>query len=215
SDQAVGVDQGTSQLVLKICPLVLDLRVGLLEQHHRFAAAASPAPPTSNTPLSQSQLRLRPLVVARVVYGRPIGECRKGRQTNINPGACLGERQRLCRILDTEADIPFAALTLDGYGLDHPLDWAVQLDLDVPNTLQIQPCPSQPTAIPITGKGVTVEASTRLEARVASFLVRFHTAKEGFEGLLDSTQDVLTSRVICQREITSVAYLFQLVRLIV
>jgi len=91
-DHPIGLDQGPSDFVLKVSPLVLDLGVRLLEQQDSFAAILAPALAACHTAPSQSQLGLCPLVVARVGDLCAISERRKGGQPDIKPrvGICSG-----------------------------------------------------------------------------------------------------------------------------
>src|SRR5712691_1090265 len=138
SDHAIGIDQLTCNFMLKVSPLVLDLGMRFLEQQHGFAAILPTSLPASDTPLSQAQLGLRSLVVARIVDGRPIGERRKGGQAHIDARMCVGGRQQLSVNLDTEAGIPFTACALDRDRLDSTIDWAMQFDLEVSNALHVE-----------------------------------------------------------------------------
>src|SRR5436309_9614336 len=85
----------------------------------------------------------------------------------------------------------------------------------MPYALQIQTCARQPAAIAIAGERVTVKTSPRLKARIPGFLPSFDAAKEGFEGPLDASQDILCRRKVRQSEMPSTTYLFELVCLIV
>jgi hypothetical protein len=147
-DHVIGVDQGASDFVLKVRPLVFHLGVGFLEQQYGFAAILSPALAARDTALSQAQFGLSPLVVARVVNLCAISERGKSGQANVHPCVCVDRRQGVPGHLDTEAGIPFAALAFDRYRLERAIDGTMQLDFEMSHPLEIQPCASQSAAIP-------------------------------------------------------------------
>src|SRR5207302_297963 len=116
----------------------------------------------------------------------------------IQPYAGVALWQRLRYILDAETDIPLPCVSFDNDRLDIPKDWAMQLDLDMPYALQIQAGAHQSAAIAIAGERVTVKTSPRLKTRIPGFLPSFDAAKEGFEGLVDASQDILCRRKVRQ-----------------
>src|SRR5215510_6944084 len=215
SDHAIGIDQLTRNFVLKVRPLVRDLRIRFLEQKHGFTAILPASLPASDTALSQSQLGLRPLVEAWVFDCTAICQGSKGQQADIKPSPGIGLWQRSGIVLDAEADIPLAALTLERERLDRTIDRAMQFDLDVSNALDVETRSRQAAAIAIAGEGVAVKASSRLKARISGFKTSHDAAKESFEGLVNAPQDILCRRKVRQTEMTSAADLFELVSLTV
>src|SRR5262249_54657070 len=158
---------------------------------------------------------LRPLVEARVFDCTAICQGGKGQQADIKPSPGIGLWQRSGIVLDAEADIPLATLTLEREHLDRTIDRAMQFDLDVSNALDVETRSRQAAAIAIAGEGVAVKASSRLKARISGFKTSHDAAKESFEGLVNAPQDILCRRKVRQTEMSSAADLFELVSLTV
>src|SRR5262249_32700066 len=133
----------------------------------------------------------------------------------INTRARIALRQWQNLILDAETGIPFAAGTLESDRFDATSKRAVQLHLDMPHALHVEMVCGQPASISPTRERIAIEASPRLEARIASLLARFDATKERLKGLLDTTQNVLAGREIRQSAIPLLPDRLQLVRLIV
>src|SRR5207248_3258438 len=191
-NHAIGVDQTPCRFVLKVRSLILHMHVSFLQKQHGFPAVVPPAFASSDPPLCDAQSGLCLTVVARVGNRLASREGSKDCQPHINPDTGLACRDAICTILNTEAYEPLACLPLHGDGFDVALDWPMQFDFDVPDTLQIQPGLRQSAAIAIAGEGVAVKAPAGFETGIPGFLPMLDAAKEGFEGLVNAAQDILT-----------------------
>jgi len=74
---------------MKVCSLVLHMRMGFLEQDHRFPAIVTAALPPCHTTLRQSQPRLGLARMAWVVHRGAIRQRRKRQQADIQADASV------------------------------------------------------------------------------------------------------------------------------
>jgi len=214
-NQTEVIDNLPAQLVVKVQSLVSDMSMSLLEKDDSLTSSLAPLLPTGYPTLSHAQPLLSLPVVAGVLDYRSIRENGEAFQPDINADALLRVRQQAGIELDAEADVPLTRLTLDRHGLDDPDQGTMPFDLEVPSPLKLELAVIQDLAtISIAGKGDTVEAAVRLEAREARCLAVFDSRKERIKRFRQTAQDLLTARKVRQCQITIRSNLLELVSLI-
>lgn len=185
SDETVSVHQLPGLLVVEVPALVGDPLVQL-----RYTVASLAASGTSL--LLPGKRTLRPLelllglpVVARWLYRRAI----RGDEEALEP-EIYADRRSVSGGFGSvpevagEDDVPLAARRLlDGDGLDRSFDGPVQLDLDVPDALDVEPGGALPVVLEAAPVAVGreldgPESAFGFEARVPGTLLRLDPAEE-------------------------------------
>ena len=108
------------------------------------------------------------------------------------------------------------ALTFHRDGLNLAVNRAMQFDLDVAHALHEQMTAwQQLVPVSVRWKRDAVEATVRLEARKACFLLALHTFKECFERLVQTAKNLLSTVAIRQAKVTRCSNFGQLGCLVV
>ncbi len=144
------------------------------------------------TLLRPTELRLRLPVGARRLYGLALGSCKEALQSEVYAkrrsflsGNYFGSiSEKFAR----EDHIPLPARLLDRDGLDLALDSTVELDLDVPDVLEIKPSILLELAAVAIGRELNEpEAIPPFETRIAgSFTTGLDPSEERLESPLQS-----------------------------
>lgn len=177
--QAVSVNQGSAQVVVKIRPLPLDTAISTLKQRYGISSPLRTSLTPRYAPLRHSQGALGFPVIAWVDYFRSIAQGGEVRQANVDPDHAGIERQRLRLNLAGEQRKPVANLALDGQRLNLACQWAMQFNSHLPDLRQSETIPFQ--SVPNVPKRQTVIALCRTKARESRLLARPNTAEEGFK----------------------------------
>ncbi len=215
-NQVIGVDQLTRHLVVEINPLVSNVLVHPLEFMDSLTPSVTPLVSSGNLPLSTAQFGLSFVVVAGISYRSTIAQDRETLQAHVNTHCLTIGQQGFRDILHTEAGIPMPCFSFDRYGLNLTKYRAVELDLQLPYALDIQPTiVSEFTPVPVGGEGVAVKATTGLESGIPRFFTTLETGEESFEGLVHSTEHVLTSGVVGKVQVSRGSNFLKLVGLVV
>lgn len=211
--QPIGVDQGSSNMVVKVAALVSHMCVSTLQQLHGFQSAVRSSFASSHSALSHSQRRLRYAIVARVSNFKPIAQRRKMSQANIKSNSFIRYRQGLRCLSYRKVNVPFSALTFNGSCFNGTANRTMQLHLNESHALQSDLGLNQPTTVAVGRKGETVETGARLEPRESRFLSFTNAAKEGLKRFFRTSQYSLTRGKIRQRQIAISPNCFELVGL--
>lgn len=131
-DHAVGVDQASRRLVVKIPTLVANLCMGSLEQRHCLAPSLRAALASGHTALGEAQLRLCLLVPARIFNDRTIAQHSKTRKPQVDADVFIQNTVGKVFDLHAETDVPASRFTLDADGLDTPTTGRCSLTLITP-----------------------------------------------------------------------------------
>ena len=202
SYQPVGVNQLAGCFVVEVSALVGNL---LLQAGHALSSLASPvrASYTSREhPGSPSKPLLGLLVVSGSLYRVGATGDEEALESQIYPdlSAAPADFGSVADITDKNC-IPLTALALDRDGFDGSLKRVMQLDLDMPDMLEIQPpVVFELASIAVGGELYGIEAVPPLEARVAYSFTRLNTPEECFEGTVQPSQGRLRAREVGSRK---------------
>lgn len=215
-DQPEAVHPIAGELVVKVRSLITNPDVGSLEGNDRFPPPVAAFLSSCYAPLGDPKLGLRLSILPGVVNGRSIGERREVSQPYINANSSISRWQRLRFSLDAEANEPAIRLPFNRNGFDRPLDWAVQLDLDMPGALDPQLAAIEQAApIAIRRECDRVKPTCGFEAGESRFVASLHSGEESLEGFVQPAKNVLAAGEIRERQAAIGPHRFQLVRLVV
>jgi len=215
-NQTIVIRYLPTDLVVKIRPLIPDMRVRLLEQTDGLAPAFAAFPSPGDASLCCPECRLAMTVVAWVLYQLTIGQGGKGRESHVNSDSVRQRRRWIHTDNHAETGIPLTSLTLEGERLNLAGDRPVHLQLDETDTLQLKPVVVRNVATISPGReGITVEAVPTLKPGVAGFSPSLHPAEESPESLVDPPEHVLAGRIVGKSQVASIPYLLELVGLVV
>lgn len=192
-NQAVIINQPTTNLVVKVCALVANVKVRALQKLNGFTSVIATFLSSGNLALCASQFRLGfsvPVWIVNLYSVAQSGECG---QTNINADLFNRRGQRFWRAFNRKANVPASGFALDRDSLDSSLNGTMQLDLDESDALQAQFEVSQLAPVAIRRVCDAVETRMRLEARESGFLFCFDATKESLERLVNAAQHILTA----------------------
>ena len=218
NNHAVVVDQYSRDFVLEVGPLVLNVRVLSLQHGNSFSAPVRPlALAPCHPPLRHAQFALCIAIQTWIVNlsAIAIAQGREGRQANVDSDCRGRRRQRGFVALHGEDGKPTSGLTPDRDSLDLALDGTVELDLDLPHSLNADHFSIEFAAITIRWKGQTVVSGSGLEAREPRLLPTLNATEECFECLVEASQNVLTAGEVGDSDQPFGPHLLQLPRLIV
>jgi hypothetical protein len=187
--QVVPIYQLAGLLVVEVSPLIGRLFV---EARHALTSFATPVRAflfSRARTLRPPELFLRVLIVTRWLYGLAIGGRKEALQSKVytNSLTLSSSRGSIAHIAD-EDGVPLAARPLDRDGLDLSLDGPVQLDLDVPNVLEIAPSVLEPATVAVGRELDKPETVPTFEARIPWSFSSFNSAEEGSEGTVQSAE---------------------------
>jgi hypothetical protein len=183
-------------LMFKIKSLPLNLQMCLSYQEPSLPSSVRAFDPGRKPSLPSGQQLLTLPKPAGVVYHRAIGEHGKGFEANINAYRIAGVflLRRFPNVTGEDSEPP-VTLSFDTYRLDLAFDWPMQVDPDSADILDIQfICQLHPIAIGRESEGVKPVSS--FEAGISWLLSRLDSAEEGFEGLVQPSKNILSSRVV-------------------
>jgi hypothetical protein len=215
-DEVILLSQLSGYLMFKIKPLSLHLKVSFSYQDSSLPSPMRAFDPTRKPSLSLSQQLLTMSKILGIVYHRVIREHGEGLQADINPyGVDAGLLFWLVCQFTTEDGIPLTTETFEADCLNYPFDRAMQPDTDSPHILDVELI-SEPNAIAISREGDRVEAVSGLKTRITWLFSCLNSMKEGFERLIQSSQHILSSRVVeSSTPGILLADLFELVSLVI
>src|SRR5215469_11252149 len=215
-DQAVAFHQPAAEMMMKGGTLVSDFSVRLGHQYGGLAAATAAALATGKPALGAAEVCQPTLEVSRIVDLPAIRKSDKTVQPDIKADLLGRLRQRDSVSLDGKTHVPVVYVPLDRNGLDLPLQWPVQLDLDQTGTLDTQLAViEQSAAIAVGGKGDAVVPPERTEAREAGLLAASYPSEERLEGLIQPAEDILAAGEVGQSKQPFGPHGLQLVGLVV
>src|SRR5215210_5004497 len=200
--QSVGIHQLACLLVVEVPTLVGSL---LVQAGNLLASLAAPLRTFSLSgqgTLCPPELLSRLAVVARGLYRRTIGGHEKALQPEVDANGRIisGGFGGVPKVAG-EDDVPLAARPLQGDGLDASLDRTMELDLDVPDALDVQtPVVFKLASVAVGRKLNGPEAFLSPEAGIARTLARLDPTEECFERLIQPAQRGLSRRKIEGRE---------------
>lgn len=203
SNQAVGVYEFASFLVVKVPALISRLLVQASGVVTSFAASCRAFLPACKGSLCPSELRLSLAIVAWWLYRLARGGDKETLQPEIKTyrRALAGSFGRISEVT-REDHVPLAEATLHGDGLDRPLNRAMQLDLDVPDVLEVEPSAIlEPAPVAVGRKLDGPETTFGLEARVAGRIPHLDPPKERLESLVQPAKRGLSRREVEGREV--------------
>jgi hypothetical protein len=188
--QVVPPYQLAGLLVVEVLPLVGRLFVQARHALTSFAAPVRAFLLSRERTLRPPELFLRVLIVTRGLYGLAIGGRKEALQSEVNADSLtLSSSCGSLAYIADENGVPLAARPLDGDGLDLSLDWPVQLDLDVPNVLEIEPFVLlEPATVAVGWELDEPETVPTFEARIPRTFSSFDSAEEGSEGAVQSAE---------------------------
>ena len=185
--------------MVEVQSLPSDLLVALGEQLHRFAAPLAALLVPCHPSLRSFQRLFCLAVVAWVLDEGAIRERQKRFQAHINTVRLLGEWQGLYRHIRTgEAGIPAIGFSADGGGLGRAFQGAMQANGDPAYLGQREDAPIQGDAIAVLWIGDAVVAVAPLETRIPRLLTSLDAPEEGLKGFVQSLDDILMEKCICQ-----------------
>ncbi len=186
---AIIVDQPTRNLVVKVRPLIMDVRVRSLQKLYGFPATMRTFLSSGNLTLCLAEFCLCLTVVAWIVNLRSIRKRGKRGQANIYADAFKRRGQVLRFTLNGKTREPSSGFALYGKRLNLALQRAMQFDFDLADFRQAQMRPLHGKAELRIGERIVSGAGTK--ARESGFVPAFHAGKEGFESLINTVQGVL------------------------
>jgi len=195
-DEVILLSQLSRRLMFKIKPLSLHFEVRLSYQEPNLSSSMRAFDLGRKPSLSLNQQLLSSSEIPGVINHAAIGKHDKGFKPKVYPHWLITSWLYLwVWQLTTEDGIPLPTVPFKADCFNYPLDRAMQLDTDSPYILDIQlVCESN--AIAIGREGDRVEAVSGLKARISWLLSCLDSTKEGFEGLIQASQDILSSRVV-------------------
>lgn len=140
-DRVESLNEIESNLVLEVEACSTDAVVALGEQLDCFAPSSRTTLASSDAALRKGKRPLRRFVDARIRDHLAVAERGKGRDSNVDPDALSGRGQRLGgHVVASESDVPMTIARKRHRGLlDAPLSRSMKLDLDAPNTSELDP----------------------------------------------------------------------------
>ena len=194
----------TSFLVVEVPPLVGRLLVQLRNAVAGLTASGRTLPLPCKRTLRPPELLLSLTIVARGLYRLAIRGDEEALESEVDTDrrtiSGFTSFRRFSEVA-REDHVPLAARPLDGDGLDRPFDRTMQLDLDVPDVLEVQaPIILEPTPVAVGWKLNRSETVFGLEARVARSPSRLNPSKERLECFVESAKRGLSRREVQSRE---------------
>jgi hypothetical protein len=179
--------QIAGQLKGVISPQAADPLVQPRNQQACLAAPVRTTNPPRNAPLRHPQAPPGGAQGARASHELAGGECCKGRNSQIQPYAFIGGRERrgLGPVKD-KAYVPMARMTTHCNGSEVGVPWErpMPADLHVPDTCQSQASISEHPGVPAE----TVIAAARAEAWITRHIPGFFPTEEGAKGMVETAQ---------------------------
>jgi len=202
-NQTVLIDDGARNFVVEVGALVSDMRVRALQLTHGLFSIVATTFAPGNFTLRSPQFGLGLAVVARVLNLCSIAQSSESLKTDIQANSFSRSRQQFSVAFNTESDIPLVGFALHGDGFDLSFNRTMQLESDLSRALKLElTCGKQPAAVAIAGKCKAVIACDGAEARKSGFaLLLFDAAKESFEVLVYTAQDILAAREVLKSKI--------------
>jgi hypothetical protein len=202
SDETVGIHELSRLLVVEVPALVGRLLVQLRNAVAGLVALGRALLLARQRTLRPPELLLSLAVVARGLYRRAIRGYEEALQSEVYPnsGTVSGSFGGISEVARKD-HIPLAAqcpLYRDGF--DAPLDRTMQLDLDVPDVLDVEPSGAsvilESAAVTVGRELDRTEPAFGLEARVAGTLPRLDPAEERLERFVEPPQSGLSGREV-------------------
>jgi len=215
-DKAILINEGTAEFVLEVRPLVPDMHMSLLEKANCLSSTDTALLSPGNLSLAAPELCQSEFEVTGIINQFAIRKGGKGSQPHIDPDSAL--RRYCSRHIndDRKASVPLSGLSLEGERLDFTCDRPVRLEFDDTNTLDSQSTNfGQVTTIAPSGEGVAIEAITAFESGETGLLSSLNPAKESGEGLVDSSENILTGGEVGKPKVARIPNLFKLVSLVI
>lgn len=181
SDKPETTDQLQRDVVVMLLPEVPHPRVNLPQSLDRLAAVLASQFLAGDGAALAPQLRQGVLEVSRIRLSLALRGSQERIEPHVDAGRVFaGGDDRHIRQYAREDDIPLVGLSLEGNGLDRPLDFAVEDDFDLfPDGLDSKPSPGQPDPVAVGGELETVEPISALESGEAGLAVlRFGSPEE-------------------------------------
>lgn len=204
SDHAEPLREPSGFLMMKVPALVGRLLVQTGNSFTGLASAVRTFLLARKSPLSLSEPLLCHPVVAGRLYHHTIGGNKKRLKPEVyTDGRTLSTDFGCITEVAGENDVPLAARPLDTNGLDATLDGAMQLDLDVPNMLEVKPSVLvEPASVSVGGELNKPETISSLEARIAwSFFASINSSEERLERFIQPPERGLSARKVDLRQI--------------
>lgn len=215
SYQPVAVDKPSGNLMVKVRPLLSDVRVRSLEKLDSLTSAVTAPLPSCYFALRSSEFGLCFPVPSRIFYLCPVREGGECEQPNVHADALVIGRKGPRFTLNTETDVPVTSFAPHGQSFNLPFHRSVQFDFNEPDPLQAQLRTNQLAAVTVRGECDAVESGVRLEARVSSFFFPLHSGKESLERLVHAAQNGLARGEISKAQVSVCSNLFKLIGLAV
>jgi hypothetical protein len=193
-DSSTILDQPEGQLVLEIIAVVPDSKVGLLKQSDCLASPVRVFLASGHTAQCPSQLCFSFSIPARIGNWVTVRESGEGFKTNSNAHFVVERRRRFRFTFHRETDVPPAAFPLHRGRLNLAIDGTVELDHDLPDTLDNENVAIELDAVTAAWKCDAIETATRFGSRISSSLTSLHSKKERLKRLVYTAKDILAAR---------------------
>jgi len=217
SNNAIPIYDQSCCLVVKITSLVFHVSMSTLQHLHSFLAAYRTFLSAGNFSLATSKSCFRLARPLWVVYGRPIREHCKASNAQIDSCRTIRMREWNSGLFNSEVSIPTASFSYDGNGFRFPNYWSMAFDFDVSRSLDMQLARrQQPATVTVFRKRDAVISLRGLITGIANLSCGRTRllVEERLESVVNSSQHILSTLGILERETSVVTHFRQLFTLI-
>jgi hypothetical protein len=154
--------------------------------------------------------------VSRVIHRAAIGERGEIREAHVNTDFSVTFGKGLGPIFHRETHKPLSNVAFDRNRFNRSLNRPMQLNFDLPGTLDTQlSVGQQPASVTVRGEGDTVVSPTGTESGESRPLAALAPGVKRLKSIVQSPENVLAARVVRQPGQTLRPQLFELIGLIV
>lgn len=188
-DQTVVINELAADFVVEVGSLVTNMGEGLLQCPDRLPTTIAAATPPTDFALCSPDLRGCGSFVSGVGDLSTIAQGGECGESDINPNGIGRRFKREADDLSKEQGVPLAGFPFDRDGFDDAFERAVPLDLQLPDSLQVEaPGWTQGASVIPLRESQRVVSPMTTKAWIPCLLVGFYTAKEAPEGSVNPSK---------------------------